>query len=181
VIWIFLARRYSLICDLDLCSKEIYNLSLRCKWKLIYIIQSDFSAGCQKVSQTNFSLNWDNHTCMCWITQLDLVWNLSFYKTKVFQCLAKQYFSFAPFSVLEKRGSDLFLQYLKNTTVLKLLVHYLLHPNTLKYLILQYFQKLKYSLNTSKKYFDAKRGLNGLWVRITTRCILMLLQFCADA
>jgi hypothetical protein len=33
------------------------------------------------------------------------------------------------------------------------------HPNTLKYLILQYFQKLKYSLNTSK-ILNAKQGLN---------------------
>jgi hypothetical protein len=34
-----------------------------------------------------------------------------------------------------------------------------LHPNTLKYLILQYFQKVKYSLDISKKYCDANRGL----------------------
>jgi hypothetical protein len=33
--------------------------------------------------------------------------------TIVFQCMAKQYFSFSQFSVLENRGSDLFLQYLK--------------------------------------------------------------------
>jgi hypothetical protein len=74
--------------------------------------------------------------------------------TKVFHYLAKQYFSFSPFSVLEKRGPGLFLQYFQNTTVLVntsvLTLHYLLHPNTLKYLILQYFQKLKYYLNNSK-------------------------------
>jgi hypothetical protein len=33
-----------------------------------------------------------------------------------------------------------------------------MHPNTLKYLILKYFHKPKYYLNT-QKYFDAKQGL----------------------
>jgi hypothetical protein len=54
----------------------------------------------------------------------------------------------------KKRGLDLFLQYFKKPTVLEntsvLKQQYLLHPNTSKYLILQFFQKLKYSLNTSK-------------------------------
>jgi hypothetical protein len=67
-----------------------------------------------------------------------------FFKTKVFKCFAKQYFNFPHFSALEKRGLDPFLQYFKkktavleNTLVLK--PYYLLHPTTLKYLILQYF------------------------------------------
>jgi hypothetical protein len=78
-------------------------------------------------------------------TGLGSVRNLGFYKTKVYQYQSislpsEAILQFSSFSVLEKRGPGLFLQYFKNTTVLVntsvLKLHYLLHPNTLKYLIL---------------------------------------------
>jgi hypothetical protein len=55
----------------------------------------------------------------------------------------------------KKRGPDLFFKYFKKSTVLMILrlmkLHYLLMPNTPKYLKLQYFKEPWYFPDTSKK------------------------------